>query len=73
MSTVLNASTSPAAQAPLRHPQLLLWAVCALSLMSTAGVALPYPILAPIFVGGPVDSFTHFAGLHPLGIGQMRD
>jgi len=65
MSTVLNASTSPAAQAPLRHPQLLLWAVCALSLMSTAGVALPYPILAPIFVGGPVDSFTHFAGLHP--------
>jgi MFS transporter, DHA1 family, tetracycline resistance protein len=49
----------------LRHPQLLLWAVCALALMSTAGVALPYPILAPIFVGGPVDGFTHFAGLAP--------
>ncbi len=56
---------TPAPQAPLRHPQLLLWTVCALSLMSTAGVALPYPILAPIFVGGPVDSFTHFGGLAP--------
>lgn len=70
MSAVLNsdppdAAATPAPQAPLRHPQLLLWAVCALSLMSTAGVALPYPILAPIFVGGPVDSFTHFAGFAP--------
>lgn len=70
MSAVLNSDSSgaaatPAPQAPLRHPQLLLWAVCALSLMSTAGVALPYPILAPIFVGGPVDSFTHFAGFAP--------
>jgi MFS family permease len=33
--------------------------------MSTAGVALPYPILAPIFVGGPVDGFTHFGGWRP--------
>jgi len=33
--------------------------------MSTVGVAMPYPILAPIFVGGPVDAFTHFAGLQP--------
>ena len=60
------ASHPPQAPAtPLRHPQLLLWAVCALALMSTAGVALPYPILAPIFVGGPVDSFTHFGGWRP--------
>lgn len=61
MSAVLT--TSP--QAPLRHPQLLLWTVCVLALMSTAGVALPYPILAPIFVGGPADGFTRFAGLQP--------
>lgn len=47
----------------LRHPRLMLLMVCALALMSTAGVALPYPILAPIFVGGPVDDFTHWAGL----------
>jgi MFS family permease len=36
-----------------------------MALMSTMGVSMPYPILAPIFVGGPVDGFTHFAGLDP--------
>lgn len=60
-----STSTSLPTPAPLRHPQLLLWTVCVLALMSTAGVALPYPILAPIFVGGPVDGFTRFAGLQP--------
>ena len=54
-----------AATPPLAHPGAVLAAVCALALMSTAGMALPYPILAPIFVGGPVDGFTHFAGLPP--------
>ncbi|MCV2352097.1 MFS transporter [Paucibacter sp. Y2R2-4] len=49
----------------VRHPQWVLVAVCALALMSTIGVSMPYPILAPIFVGGPVDGFTHFAGLDP--------
>jgi DHA1 family tetracycline resistance protein-like MFS transporter len=51
--------------APVRHPHWILAAVCLLGLMSTIGVAMPYPILAPIFVGGPVDDFTHFAGLQP--------
>ena len=54
---------SPAA--PVRHPYWILAAVCLLGLMSTIGVAMPYPILAPIFVGGPVDDFTHFAGMQP--------
>src|SRR3954463_9653087 len=49
----------------VRHPHWILFAVCLLGLMSTIGVAMPYPILAPIFVGGPVDAFTHFAGLPP--------
>jgi DHA1 family tetracycline resistance protein-like MFS transporter len=49
----------------VRHPHWILAAVCLLGLMSTIGVAMPYPILAPIFVGGPVDDFTHFAGLQP--------
>jgi len=49
----------------VRHPYWILAAVCLLGLMSTVGVAMPYPILAPIFVGGPVDDFTHFAGLQP--------
>lgn len=63
MSAVLPAST-PSAPA-LRHPMWVLAAVCALALMSTAGVAMPYPILAPIFVSGPVDGFTHWLGLPP--------
>ena len=49
----------------VRHPHWILAAVCLLGLMSTVGVAMPYPILAPIFVGGPVDGFTHFAGMPP--------
>ena len=51
--------------APVRHPHWILAAVCLLGLMSTIGVAMPYPILAPIFVDGPVDAFTHFGGLQP--------
>ncbi len=54
--------TPPAA---VRHPYWILAAVCLLGLMSTVGVSMPYPILAPIFVGGAVDGFTHFAGLQP--------
>jgi MFS family permease len=54
-----------AAPAPLRRPQWLLLALCAIALMNTAGVAMPYPILAPIFVDGPPDAFTHWLGLPP--------
>ncbi len=49
----------------LKHPHWILAAICLLAMMSTIGVAMPYPILAPIFVGGPVDGFTHFAGVEP--------
>ena len=49
----------------VRHPNWILAAVCLLGLMSTVGMSMPYPILAPIFVDGPVDGFTHFAGLPP--------
>ncbi len=56
---------SPASPEPLKHPYWVLATVCAMALMSTMGVSMPYPILAPIFVGGPVDGFTHFAGLDP--------
>jgi DHA1 family tetracycline resistance protein-like MFS transporter len=48
-----------------KHPRWILAAVCLLGLMSTVGVSMPYPILAPIFAGGTVDRFTHFAGLDP--------
>jgi len=62
MSAVLE---RPNGSDEIRHPHWVLAAVCALALMSTAGVAMPYPILAPIFVGGPVDAFTHWLGLPP--------
>lgn len=65
MSAVIEDGGSPVPAAPLRHPRWVLLAICALSLMSTLGMALPYPILAPIFVGGPADDFTRFAGLDP--------
>lgn len=53
------------------HPRLILAAVCLIALMSTAGIAMPYPILAPLFVAGAADGFNHFLGLPPkllLGI-----
>lgn len=43
----------------------LMVAVCAVTLLCTIGVAMPYPILAPIFVDGPADGFTHFGGMSP--------
>src|SRR6185436_16863925 len=43
----------------------LLVAVCAVTLLCTVGMAMPYPILAPIFVEGPADGFTHFGGMAP--------
>ena len=52
-------------QHPVKHPYWVLITVCAMALMSTMGVSMPYPILAPIFVGGPIDGFTHFAGVDP--------
>jgi MFS family permease len=61
----MPAALPPTPSAAVRHPNWILAAVCLLGLMSTVGVAMPYPILAPIFVGGAVDGFTHFAGLQP--------
>ena len=55
----------PQPPANVRHPYWILAAVCLLGLMSTVGVSMPYPILAPIFVGGAADGFTRFAGLAP--------
>ncbi len=43
----------------------LLAAVCAVTLLCTIGMAMPYPILAPIFVEGAADGFTHFGGMAP--------
>ncbi|MEK8033222.1 MFS transporter [Ideonella sp. DXS29W] len=50
---------------PDRASWRLLVAVCAVTFLCTVGMAMPYPILAPIFVEGPADNFTHFAGMPP--------
>jgi DHA1 family tetracycline resistance protein-like MFS transporter len=65
MSLQLSPSPGALEAGPVRHPYWILACVCLLAMMSTIGVAMPYPILAPIFVGGVVDGFTHFAGLAP--------
>lgn len=44
---------------------MTLFLVCAVALLSTVGIALPYPILAPLFVAGAPDGFTQFMGLPP--------
>lgn len=54
-----------------KQPGLILFAICVVALMSTAGIAMPYPILAPIFVDVVANNFNNFAGLPPkllLGI-----
>lgn len=40
-------------------------AVMLVTLVGTAGIALPYPILAPLFLEGPATDLTHFAGIPP--------
>ena len=61
----MHAELSPVPDAPLKHPYWILAAVCLLAMLSSIGVSMPYPILAPIFVGGAADGFTHFAGMQP--------
>ncbi len=69
---VAPTSTATAATPPrYAHPQLVLLTVCLIGLLSVAGVALPYPILAPLFAAAELTPFNHWLGLHPtllLGI-----
>lgn len=61
MTSAVSAGAPPA---PPRTAGLLL-AVCAVTLLCTVGMAMPYPILAPIFVDGPADGFTRYGGMAP--------
>ncbi len=36
-----------------------------ISFLGTAGIALPYPVLAPYFLDYPANDLTHFAGIDP--------
>ena len=49
----------------------MLFITMLISFLGTAGIALPYPVLAPYFLDYPANELTHFAGINPkllLGI-----
>jgi len=48
---------------PIANPKTTLVAVMLVTLIGTAGIALPYPVLAPMFLEGPANDLTHFMGL----------
>ncbi|WP_251359697.1 MFS transporter [Kangiella sp. TOML190] len=45
--------------------KLTLFSVMLISVLGTAGIALPYPVLAPYFIDYPANDLTHFMGFHP--------
>jgi MFS transporter, DHA1 family, tetracycline resistance protein len=48
-----------------QHPQWVLLTICLIALFSVAGLALPYPILAPVFASPTLTPFNHWLGLDP--------
>ncbi|MEE4659079.1 MAG: MFS transporter [Halieaceae bacterium] len=50
----------------MASPRFTLAAVMLVSLLGTAGIALPYPVLSPYFLDSPADNpLTHYLGLDP--------
>ena len=45
--------------------KLILASIILVSLLGTAGIALPYPVLAPYFLDYPANDLNNFLGLHP--------
>ena len=45
--------------------RLMLFVTMLISFLGTAGIALPYPVLAPYFIDFPANDLTNFAGIHP--------
>jgi len=63
--------SSAAGSVRYAHPQAVLWVVCLIALIAVAGIALPYPILAPLFAATVQNDFNHWLGIAPeilLGI-----
>lgn len=63
--------SSTAVSVRYAHPQAVLWVVCLIGLIAVAGIALPYPILAPLFAATTHNDFNHWLGIAPqilLGI-----
>jgi len=57
--------SSPVATVRYAHPQAVLSVVCLIGLIAVAGIALPYPILAPLFAASVPDDFNHWYGIAP--------
>ena len=56
---------------PIANAKTTLIAVMLVTLIGTAGIALPYPVLAPLFLDGPANDLTRFMDIPPkllLGI-----
>ena len=50
----------------MASPRSTLYAVMLVSLLGTAGIALPYPVLSPYFLGGDnINPLTAYLGLNP--------
>lgn len=63
--------SSTAVSVRYAHPQAVLWVICLIGLISVAGIALPYPILAPLFAATAQNDFNYWLGIAPqilLGI-----
>ncbi len=48
---------------PIANAKTTLFSVMLVTLIGTAGIALPYPVLAPLFLDGPASDLTRFMGL----------
>lgn len=48
-----------------KKAKLVLVSVMLISLLGTAGIAMPYPVLAPYFLDQVPNDLTHFMGIHP--------
>lgn len=46
-------------------PKLTLAVMMLAGFLGTAGIALPYPVLAPYFLDFPANELNHFMGIHP--------
>ncbi|MCA0894655.1 MFS transporter [Microbulbifer agarilyticus] len=49
----------------MNNAKTTLITVMLVTLIGSAGIALPYPVLAPLFLDGPATELTHFMGLPP--------
>ncbi|GAA0857260.1 MFS transporter [Aliiglaciecola litoralis] len=50
---------------PKTKAYIILISMMFISILSMAGIALPFPILAPLFIDAPLNEFNNFLHIHP--------